>query len=78
MAIAGARRASDVFAGLAGRRYDVIVTNPPYVGSEELAGLPEEYQREPQLGLYGGDDGLDIVRRILLQARRASCSRMAS
>lgn len=60
---------SDVFDGLAGRRYDVIVTNPPYVGTEELAGLPEEYRREPQLGLYGGNDGLDIVRRILLQAQ---------
>lgn len=59
---------SDVFDGVAGRRYDVIVTNPPYVGSEELAGLPDEYQREPRLGLYGGDDGLDIVRRILAQA----------
>ena len=59
---------SDVFDGVEGRRYDVIVTNPPYVGSEELAGLPDEYQREPRLGLYGGDDGLDIVRRILAQA----------
>jgi ribosomal protein L3 glutamine methyltransferase len=60
---------SDVFDGLAGRRYDVIVTNPPYVGTDELDGLPEEYRREPRLGLYGGNDGLDIVRRILLQAR---------
>jgi len=59
---------SDVFSALAGQRYDVIVTNPPYVGSEELAGLPDEYQREPRLGLYGGDDGLDIVRRILREA----------
>ncbi|MBB6091562.1 ribosomal protein L3 glutamine methyltransferase [Povalibacter uvarum] len=59
---------SDVFSALKGRRYDVIVTNPPYVGSEELAGLPEEYHREPRLGLYGGDDGLDIVRTILAEA----------
>lgn len=59
---------SDVFDALGARRYDVIVTNPPYVGSEELAELPEEYHREPRLGLYGGDDGLDIVRRILAQA----------
>ena len=59
---------SDVFSGLAGARYDVIVSNPPYVGSEELSQLPEEYQREPRLGLYGGSDGLDIVHRILRQA----------
>ena len=59
---------SDVFAGLAGCRYDVIVTNPPYVGAEEMAGLPDEYQREPALGLRGGKDGLDIVRRILAGA----------
>ena len=59
---------SDVYSGLADRTYDVIVTNPPYVGSEELASLPDEYHREPELGLYGGDDGLDIVRRILAGA----------
>jgi len=59
---------SDVFDGVAGRRYDVIVSNPPYVGGDELAGLPAEYQREPRLGLYGGNDGLDIVKRILIQA----------
>ena len=59
---------SDVYSGLAGRRYEVIVANPPYVGQEELAALPEEYAREPRLGLYGGDDGLDIVHRILAGA----------
>jgi ribosomal protein L3 glutamine methyltransferase len=56
---------SDVYSALANRKYDVIVTNPPYVGGEELALLPDEYRREPELGLYGGEDGLDIVRRIL-------------
>lgn len=59
---------SDVFSGLADARYDVIVSNPPYVGSEELSALPEEYRREPRLGLFGGNDGLDIVKRILREA----------
>lgn len=61
---------SDVFAGLSGERYDVIVSNPPYVGVEELRELPQEYRREPQLGLHGGADGLDIVRRILAEAEQ--------
>lgn len=59
---------SDVFEALAGERYDVIVSNPPYVGDAEMASLPEEYLREPAGGLHGGRDGLDIVRRILEQA----------
>jgi ribosomal protein L3 glutamine methyltransferase len=49
-------------------RYDVIVSNPPYVGDVELASLPDEYASEPRLGLHGGTDGLDIVRRILREA----------
>ncbi|HEX2492894.1 MAG TPA: 50S ribosomal protein L3 N(5)-glutamine methyltransferase [Steroidobacter sp.] len=56
---------SDVFEGLHEERYDVIVANPPYVGDEELNELPAEYRREPRLGLYGGRDGLAVVRRIL-------------
>jgi len=59
---------SDVFSSLVNQRYDVIVSNPPYVGDEELASLPAEYGREPRLGLHGGSDGLDIVRRILREA----------
>jgi ribosomal protein L3 glutamine methyltransferase len=59
---------SDVYAGLWRERYDVIVSNPPYVGEEELSGLPDEYRREPRLGLHGGVDGLDIVKRILAGA----------
>lgn len=59
---------SDVFGGLSAGRYDVIVSNPPYVGDQELSELPDEYRREPQLGLRGGREGLDIVRRILAGA----------
>jgi ribosomal protein L3 glutamine methyltransferase len=51
------------------RRYDLIVTNPPYVNAGSMAKLPPEYQREPQMALAGGDDGMDLVRRIVDGAR---------
>jgi len=59
---------SDLFAGLTGRHYDLIVTNPPYVTNDETDALPKEYSFEPELGLRAGDDGLDLVLKILRDA----------
>jgi ribosomal protein L3 glutamine methyltransferase len=59
---------SDLFASLESERYDVIVSNPPYVSRAELESLPREYRNEPELGLLGGEDGLDLVVRILAEA----------
>lgn len=56
---------SDLFGALGGRRYDLIVTNPPYVGQAEYEALPAEYHREPKTGLVSGRDGLDLVLRLL-------------
>ena len=55
----------DVFEPVPGRRYDLIVANPPYVSDEEMLALPQEYLHEPDLALRAGSDGLDVVRRIL-------------
>jgi len=57
----------DLFAGLSGR-YDVIVANPPYVNQQSMEQLPQEYRAEPRMALAGGEDGLEIVRRLLAQA----------
>jgi ribosomal protein L3 glutamine methyltransferase len=59
---------SDLFAGLQGEHYDLIVTNPPYVTNDETDALPQEYAHEPELGLRAGDDGLDLALRILRDA----------
>ena len=59
---------SDLFAGLSGQHYDLIVTNPPYVTNAETDALPGEYAHEPELGLRAGDDGLDLALRILRDA----------
>ena len=55
----------DLWAPLAGRHYDLIVSNPPYVGDDEMGGLPPEYAHEPEVGLRSGPEGLDVVARIL-------------
>lgn len=59
---------SDLFAALPPARYDLIVSNPPYVGAREMKGLPPEYRHEPELGLETGENGLLLVRRMLAQA----------
>ena len=59
----------DLFAPLTGKRYDLIISNPPYVDAQGMADLPRECRAEPKLAFDGGVDGLDIVRRILGEAR---------
>jgi ribosomal protein L3 glutamine methyltransferase len=59
---------SDLYAAVPKKKYDLIVTNPPYVNSDSMKKLPEEYRREPELALDGGTDGMDLVRTIVAGA----------
>ena len=61
---------SDLYDALPPKQYDLIVTNPPYVNSTSMAQLPAEYRAEPQMALAGGDDGMDLVRRIVAGAKQ--------
>jgi ribosomal protein L3 glutamine methyltransferase len=61
---------SDAFAALAGRRYELIISNPPYVDAESVDALPPEYRHEPEMALGSGDDGLDFTRIILAEAKK--------
>ena len=60
---------SDLFAQLEGRRFDLIVSNPPYVTEASMEALPQEYRHEPTLALGAGEDGMDVVRRLVPEAR---------
>lgn len=61
---------SDLFRDLVEDKYELIVTNPPYVDEDDMNSLPEEFKHEPELGLAAGTDGLKLVRRILANAPR--------
>ncbi len=59
---------SDLYDALPAKQYDLIISNPPYVNSDSMSRLPEEYRREPQIALAGGADGMDLVRKIVAGA----------
>jgi ribosomal protein L3 glutamine methyltransferase len=59
---------SDLYQNVPFKKYDMIITNPPYVNSDSMSKLPQEYMREPQIALDGGADGMDLVRKIVAGA----------
>ncbi|GAA4028944.1 50S ribosomal protein L3 N(5)-glutamine methyltransferase [Actimicrobium antarcticum] len=61
---------SNLYSAVPDKKYDLIITNPPYVNSASMGKLPEEYQREPQIALAGGADGMDLVRSIVAGAAK--------
>ena len=61
---------SDAFSAIPAEKYDVIISNPPYVNAESMAALPDEYRREPEMALASGTDGLDFARILLTEAGR--------
>ena len=60
---------SDLYTQLPNKKYDLIITNPPYVNSTSMSRLPAEYQHEPQIALAGGADGMDLVRKIVASSK---------
>ena len=60
---------SDLYEKVPTKKYDLIVSNPPYVNSKAMSSLPAEYRQEPQMALAGGKDGMDLVRRIVNEAK---------
>ncbi len=61
---------SDLYTNVPDKKYDLIITNPPYVNSNSMEKLPQEYLREPQIALAGGADGMDLVRKIVAGAKK--------
>lgn len=61
---------SDLYTNVPDKLYDMIITNPPYVNSHSMSKLPQEYLHEPQIALAGGDDGMDLVRKIVAGAAK--------
>jgi ribosomal protein L3 glutamine methyltransferase len=61
---------SDLYTSLPQKKYDLIISNPPYVNADSMKKLPEEYRREPGIALAGGADGMDLVRRIVAGAKQ--------